>query len=293
MRTVHLPEPTKIAGPPESTPSGKKTVKLKLTNGNATSKPAAEKADQGPTHDEDGNEVDPSPPSDNITYMPAHHPVTGQPGFMIHYPPDINFTAWESSVSADQLMRLLRRQLHWAQKESEDVKKEIEMLEQQKREEWLLKEILLEGALEAELAQAEKEHLLDKVDAKVRAAMEADVAPARQYTWTDGPPKWRQSRPVATREVDDDVSMADAGESSEQQRSPSPRPVGVSGGFDGDGDPWDNFLQDRMAAYEERERLRNQKAAPDDNTPSKSQQQAAEADAEAAGTLLGLSGGKS
>ena len=268
-------------------------MKLKLTNGNATPKPATETTDAGPTHDEDGNQVDPSPASDNITYIPAHHPVTGQPGFMIHYPPDINFTAWESGISADQLMRVLRRQLNWAQKEGDDLKREIDELQQQKREEWLLKEILLEGVLETELAQAEKERLLEHVERKVRLAMEEDVAPARQYTWTDGPPKWRHTRSAVPHDEDDDISMADAGESSDPPRSPSPRMIGTSGGgFDGDGDPWDNFLQDRMAAYEERERLRNQKSSPGNTPSSKALHPAAVADAEAAGTLLGLSGGK-
>ncbi|EME49648.1 hypothetical protein DOTSEDRAFT_93227, partial [Dothistroma septosporum NZE10] len=148
MRTVHEPEAAKGGAgyAHEPTPTGKKSLKLKL-NGSITSKAPV---DMGPTHDEDGNEVDPSPPNDNITYMPAHHPITGQPGFMIHYPPDIHFTAWESSIAADQLMRLLRRQLHWAQKEAEDLKQQVNELEAQKREEWTLKEIVLEGVLEQE-----------------------------------------------------------------------------------------------------------------------------------------------
>jgi hypothetical protein len=286
MRTVHEPEANK-GQITDNTPPGKKSsTKIKLTNGNASKAAASAAPDTGPTHDEDGNEVEPSLPNDNITYMPAHHPITGQPGFMIHYPPDIHFTAWESAIAADQLMRLLRRQLHWAQQEGDDLKKEVEMLEQQRREEWTLKEILLDGVMEAEYATAEKEKLLDNVNDAVRDAMENDVAPAKQLRWTGELPKWRRPRAAAPAFVDEDARMGDDADSpADNHDSPSPPATGVSGGgFDGEADPYDNYLNARMAEYEERQRLRNMQ-----NTPVKTanEQQAAEADA--VGALLGMS----
>ena len=75
MRTVHEPEPTKgtTTTKEEAGHTGKRAIKLKLTNGNAKTAPTP--AESGPVYDEDGNEVDPSPPNDNISYVPAHHPV--------------------------------------------------------------------------------------------------------------------------------------------------------------------------------------------------------------------------
>lgn len=287
MRTVHEPEPVK--GVPGSgndpTPLSKKSLKIKLTNGSGSAKPPTTPQEMGPTHDEDGNGVDPSPPNDNITYIPAHHPITGQPGFMIHYPPDIHFTAWESSITADQLMRLLRRQVHWAQKEGDELKQEIEQMELQKREEWTLKEILLEGVLESDLAQAEKEQLLRNLDGHVREAMAKDALPAKKLEWTGGEPAWRRAKPLPLRQERDDVDMDTPGPL-RGHRTPSPPPTGVSGGgFDGDADPYDNYLATRMAEYEERERLRSIQ-----NTPKAAQEQKA-AEADAVGALMGLKGG--
>lgn len=96
-----------------------------------------------PTHPD----YDPSPPNDNIQYLPAHHPVTGQPGFMITYPPDIHFTQTESEIPADQLMRLLRRQLRWAHEDTTSLKDATEKLERIKAEEWYRKERLLEHVM--------------------------------------------------------------------------------------------------------------------------------------------------
>lgn len=281
MRTVHEPEPAKGApGAVNETPSSKKSLKIKLTNGSGTGKAPPTPQDMGPTHDEDGNEVDPSPANDNITYIPAHHPITGQPGFMIHYPPDIHFTAWESSITADQLMRLLRRQVHWAQQEGDALKQEIEQMEAQRREEWTLKEVLLEGVLEADLANAEKHQLLRNVDGRVKEAMRRDALPAKKLEWTGGEPSWRRSGDEM------DVEMPGLPQGAQ---SPSPPPTGVSnggGGFDGDADPYDNYLATRMAEYEERERLRSMQ-----NTPAKAAQEQQAAEQDAVGALMGLKGG--
>ncbi|EMD01023.1 hypothetical protein BAUCODRAFT_81988, partial [Baudoinia panamericana UAMH 10762] len=145
MRTVHEPEiPRSLASSSmfesNSNPKGK-NIKLKLTNG------ASKLSDPDSALDD----LHISPPSDNITYIPAHHPLTGQPGFMIHYPPDIQFTGWESSIPADSLMRLLRRQIHWAEQEAVELARECEVLERVRKEEWQLKEILLDGVMEGEL----------------------------------------------------------------------------------------------------------------------------------------------
>lgn len=287
MRTVHEPEAAKGAPAQvnDSTPPSKKG-KGKLTNGSTPAKAAPEpSADLPAPVDEEGNEYEPTLPNDNITYIPAHHPITGQPGFMIHYPPDIHFTAWESSIAADQLMRLLRRQLHWAQQEGDGLRAEIEQLEQQRRDEWTLKEILLDGVMEAEYATAQSEDILRNVEDRVREAMERDVEPAKSLPWSGVEPKWRRPRPSRRRRSDEDVRMKDTGADTpgQDRRTQSPPPTGLSGGgFDGDGSPYDNYLNARMAEYEERQRLRNQ------NTPAKANEQRNTAEADAAGALMGM-----
>lgn len=258
MRTVH--EPEQIKG--EATGPSKKPVKLKITNGTSARLPD----DSGPTHDEDGNVVTPSGDNDNIKYIPAHHPVTGQPGFMITYPPDINFTSWESSVPANQLMRLLRRQLHWAEQEGAELKKELAELERRRKEEFGLKDILLEGMLEAELSRAEREGLLRGLDENAKQQMEKDVETAKSIEWTGGEPAWRRdSRPAALGDTD----MADAAtpERPSAERTPSPPPTGKSGGFDGEEDPYDNYVASRMAEYEAMRRNKSQQ-----NTPEKTRE---------------------
>jgi len=299
MRTVHEPEQPRgaasIANDP--TPPGRKSIKLKLTNGSAgaSARPPPTSTDattQGPTEDEDGNPVTPSPANDNITYIPAHHPLTGQAGFMIHYPPDVQFTAWESSINADILMKILRRQEHQAKKEKEALKREIELLEQERKQEWRLKELLLEGVLEAELAFAGRDGMLHNIDEHVREAMETDIQPSKQIQWAPSTPKWRHSqftrRKLPSGQPSFDSAMPDAEmdtPTESHSRSPSPPPTGKSGGFDGDQDPYDNYVGDRMAEFErlraERERLKNRQ-----------EESEAEKEADAVGALVGLSGGK-
>lgn len=304
MRTVHEPEPAR-PGNNDPTPPGKKPVKLKLTNGGASStptngtqphvSPTAQPHPPPPSHDEDGNPVTPSPANDNITYIPAHHPITGQPGFMINYPPDIAFSAWESSIPADQLMRLLRRQLHWAQQEGDELRRECETLETRRKDEFKLKEVLLEGVMEQGFEWGLQNRLL-KEDEDVSRAMEEDLKDAKGRDWTDGPPEWRVRGGGVVKSLvvkDEDTVMGDVVSTpppirARDSATPSPPPTGHSagGGFDGDADPYDNYLAGRMAEYEERERLRSLQSTPQ---KAAAVQQAAR-EAEVAGALVGLSG---
>lgn len=301
MRTVHEPEVPRGASALEASTSAtapsSKSKTSKQPNGAGASKPPAD-PNPPPTVDEDGNEVQPSPASDNITYIPAHHPITGQPGFMIHYPADIHFTQWESSVPADHLMRILRRQLHWAQKEGQKLREEVEALEGRRREEWVLKEVLLDGVMEGELARGKEEGYLEGVEERVREAMERDAEPAKRLSWTPAEPSWRRQRAARSSQPraeqgslpDRDVQMRDETPGSElDDRTPSPPPTGKSGGFEGEKDPYDNYMDDQELRFEqlrrERERLR---ADPAQGTPV--MQGDAEREADAAGALMGLSG---
>ena len=110
---------------------------------------------------------------------------------MITYPPDIHFSQFESEIPADQLMRLLRRQVHWAMQEGDKIKREIDGLERMKNEEWVRKEVLLEGLMEAEIMAGMERGVLDD---EVVGEMERDVETAKGLTWTEEP-WWKAARP--------------------------------------------------------------------------------------------------
>lgn len=290
MRTVHEPEAPRGSGGKDSndsTPASKKPVKLKLPNGTASK----HNTEHASIVDEDGNQVDPSPPNDNITYIPAHHPITGQPGFMIHYPPDIHFSAWESSIAADQLMRLLRRQLHWARKEGVELKRDCDELELQKREEWTLKEVLLEGVMEAELARADRKQLLHDMDRHAINAMKHDAESAKELAWLGSVPSWRRQQQDQLADADEPMVTPPERLANEEDAG-SPPPTGNSGGFDGSDNPYDNYVASMTAAYEERERQRSRGNSLQ-NTPHKAAEapsgRQAGAEQDAAGALMGLS----
>ncbi|TKX27557.1 C2H2 type zinc finger domain-containing protein 16 [Elsinoe australis] len=195
MRTVHEPEPPKAsltnANPIDpATGQPKKGPKLRLLNGTKSANTPALTADKNPLNaglTPEDPEWDPSPPNDNIRYTPAHHPVTGQPGFLINYPPDIHFSNYESEIPADQLMRLLRRQLVWAKREGEELEREVEELERVKREEWVMKEAVLEGVMEAELRMGERR---GAVREKMKAGLERDLR-LDKVRW-NREPEWRK-----------------------------------------------------------------------------------------------------
>jgi hypothetical protein len=285
MRTVHEPEPARGSTFIDPT-AMKKAQKVKLSNG--AGKSITQDMSGVPTHDEDGNTIEPSHPNDNITYIPAHHPITGQPGFMIHYPSDIHFTTFESAVEADHLMRMLRRQIAWAESEADILKRDIDELERTKREEWAMKEVLLEAVMAAELSRADQEGLLRQVDAHVEEAMEKDTKPAQKLTWNGPNPLLRRRKgPRQTRETKSAVQTpggAGDDEGDEDDEIGSPPPTGASGGFEGEGDPYDNYLEGMMAQYEKRQKA--------ETTPMKTEDIEAAAEADAVGALMGLSGGR-
>lgn len=195
MRTVHEPEELqakKGQGP---------KIKLRLMNGSNKSNLPATAADKNPANaglTPSDPDWDPSPPSDNIKYTPARHPITGQPGFLINYPPDISFTAFESEIPADQLLRLIKRQLHWAKLEGEEINREVEFLEAKRKEEWVKKEVLFEAVMEAELERGKVGGMVGKE--RFREEMERDVL-SRGLKW-NGSPWWKKEG-----NVDVDVEM--------------------------------------------------------------------------------------
>ena len=63
---------------------------------------------------------------------------------------ELGFPADEDSGS-QELFRLLRRQVHWAEEEGELLKRQCESLEELRKKEWLEKEVLLDQVIHSEV----------------------------------------------------------------------------------------------------------------------------------------------
>lgn len=143
----------------------------------------------------------------NIMYIADPASPTAAP--LIQFPSDIHFSVHELALPADQLFRLLRRQLHWAQQDAEELKAEAESLEKKRKEEWVAKELLLENAMEAELARMRRKRSErgngDEVE--LWDYLEEDVKPARALEIkAKTMPWWREDLGVSgERQVRDEV----------------------------------------------------------------------------------------
>lgn len=219
MRTVHEPEPPRASATngnstDSATGQPKKGPKIRLVSAKAKAEAAqaAETKDERDDEDDDDDEEDDAVANDNIKYIPAHHPVTGQPGFMITYPDDIIFTQWESEIPADSLMRLLRRQIAWAHRDAEQIKAECEQLEDLHQDEWTRKELLLDALMERQLAAGLKE---DTVEATLASTMQKDLANAedvRGVAWTGEKPVWAGSLRPRRSEAEQEGAKEQASE---------------------------------------------------------------------------------
>ena len=143
MRTVHETEALRPSDPVPKNYSSipPKPQRLKLI---VSSKPRED------THSNGDAEVDENETTYADTDVEAE-PVPIQP---FEYPPDVQFTEEELTMPPNQLFRLLRRQIHWAEEEGTELKEEILQLEHKRRTEWMQKELVLANVMEAELANA-------------------------------------------------------------------------------------------------------------------------------------------
>jgi hypothetical protein len=110
----------------------------------------------------------------------------GPPGWTSSYPTELGFTAEEEGRGSKELWRLLRRQLHWAEEESESLKRSCEMLEELRKKEWLEKEILLDQVMKNEISWHERrrEVLAGIAELPTAEAIKAaaDKASSRNYS---------------------------------------------------------------------------------------------------------------
>ncbi len=176
MRTVHETEALRPSDPIPKNHSGPPTrpQRLKLI---LSAKPPEDTAEpeedesssveEEPNHDQNHDENHDAP-----TATSSLDALAAAAARMQHaqatFPPELGFTDVEMAMPPKSLYRLLRRQLHWAEEESAKLKAEVEALEKQHQEEWILKELALEQTLETELAHQDRRRRKRRNNAKAR-----------------------------------------------------------------------------------------------------------------------------
>ncbi|KAF2460814.1 hypothetical protein BDY21DRAFT_418783 [Lineolata rhizophorae] len=178
MRTVHETEALRPSDPVpkhhSANPSNKlQRIRLVFNKNSAAGDAAGDKSSMPVSPSQPSGPVESEYDHNNVTY------VADGTGYKLKFPSDIHFTDEEARLSPDQLFQLLRRQLHWAQQDGEDLKAEIEELEKRRKEEWFAKELLLENVLEAEEAAIIRREE-DREREDLKAALERDVEPSKK-----------------------------------------------------------------------------------------------------------------
>ncbi|KAI9844399.1 MAG: hypothetical protein M1837_005600 [Sclerophora amabilis] len=145
MRTVHETEALRPSDPvPKNHPHPPNRVqRLKLV---FSAKP--------PDHQPDG-QYEETDLEDDATILTATEVENGHPVLSDFdpYPEELDFTDEESAMPPYELFRLLRRQLHWAEEERQELQDDVDNLEAKRKQEWMEKELLLENVMEAEYAR--------------------------------------------------------------------------------------------------------------------------------------------
>jgi hypothetical protein len=119
-----------VAGTPAGTPASKlQRIRLKLSH------PPKDDADR---YSESANE-EPAGTEDFDEYE------------IPEFSPEIGFDEHELSLPPQQLYRLLRRQIHWAEKEGVNLRDEWERIKQKRKFSFLEKEAIIEDVCDAEL----------------------------------------------------------------------------------------------------------------------------------------------
>lgn len=152
MRTVHETESLRPSDPVPRNHSaaGTKPQRLKLI------------VNAKPPESELGNdEVD---VDDDATIASNDDSRPESPLAPFIYPPDVCFTGDELAMPADQLYKLLKRQIRWAEELSTHLKAGVTELESRQKAEWQAKELVLANLVEAELANAVDKQDTDRLD---------------------------------------------------------------------------------------------------------------------------------
>lgn len=190
MRTVHETEALRPSDPVpkhhSSNPANKfQRIKLVLSEAKRAQEKGSAPASPS-SHPPNSASVPLTGDSDyahnNVVYMQDLASPTAPT--MVQFPADITFSPHELSLPAPDLFRLLRRQLHWATQEGEQLRAEAEALEKKRRNEWSAKELLLENVMEAEMSKNRRKRLdageVDEPD--YLALLGADIVPSKKLS---------------------------------------------------------------------------------------------------------------
>jgi hypothetical protein len=190
MRTVHETEALRPSDPVpkhhSSNPTNK-SQRLRLVLNNERAQKDKGSTPASPSSHAPASATAPSSAAADAEY--AHNNIIymqdlDSPGAptMVQFPPDMNFTERELSLPPKELFRLLRRQLHWATQEGEELRATADALEKRRKEEWVAKELLFENYTEAQLATHKRKHLETGVPEgpDVLALLEEDVVPSKK-----------------------------------------------------------------------------------------------------------------
>lgn len=99
---------------------------------------------------EPGAEVE--PPNESILSAPvAPEPSDADDTTMPEFGPELGFDDHELAMPPRELYRLLRRQIHWAEKETDQLRAEWDELRPKRVEAWREKEVLFDDVIDAEV----------------------------------------------------------------------------------------------------------------------------------------------
>jgi hypothetical protein len=168
MRTVHETEALRPSDPiPKSMqPHVKNGTRLKLV----IKQP----------HDSENQSQSPGAGRDSSLYPEFPNLKTTLDGENVtNFSTELGFTLEELALGPKELYRLLRRQLHWAEEESDALRRECEMIEAIRKKEWLEKEILLDQVIKNEADWHERRRMViaslpTAEELKVQALAHAD-----------------------------------------------------------------------------------------------------------------------
>ena len=173
MRTVHE---TEALRPSDPVPKGYGSIAPKPTKLKLLVKPQLR---------DDGNSNGDAEVDDDATiYTNTDAEIENLPVPPFEYPEDVQFTGEELSMPPDQLFRLLRRQVHWAVEEGNELREEVKALQEKKKKEWMAKELVLANVMEAELANAHEKGESDKNIQQIVQDLPQPILPL------SGPPPW-------------------------------------------------------------------------------------------------------
>ena len=195
MRTVHETEALRPSDPvPRNYSTHFKPQRLKLVLKDkpptSTSEGGSDKDTAGSGEPLPGLEIDENATiSDHTDAEDGQVPLPVAPG-PYEYPEDVKFTEEELEMPPDMLYKLLRRQSHWAHEEGKELEEEVKRLEQQRRDEWTAKELVLANLIEAELATA---HAREAVSDESTRRILGDLPPTPLPMTGDDPPWYRKS----------------------------------------------------------------------------------------------------